>query len=159
MDLDVYLGWEDLFKKVVFFGKVSVGFMNIFIGEFKFDVVYVYDWYIVFVLGFLKKYFGVRVVFIVYRFNRVKVFVSYFYEVNFGELVLFFDFDFEYIVGYIVDVVIIVSRSYLWEEWSFFKNFDGKVIYVFNGIDCFYWNEEFFEGKDLLREERRKRIF
>lgn len=39
-----------------------------------------------------------------------------------------------------------------------FKNFDGKVTHVFNGIDCSYWNEEFLEGKDLPREERRKRI-
>ncbi|NJE47920.1 glycosyltransferase, partial [Thermococcus sp. GR7] len=47
---------------------------------------------------------------------------------------------------------------YLWEEWDFFKNFDGKVTHVFNGIDCSFWNEELLENADLPRSERRRAI-
>ncbi|BAD85957.1 glycogen synthase [Thermococcus kodakarensis KOD1] len=158
LDLDVYPGWEDLLKKAVLFGKASAGLMNILIGEFKPDVVHAHDWHTVFALGLLKKYFGVRAVFTVHRLNRAKVPASYFHEANLGELAPFPDLDPEHTAGYIADAVTTVSRSYLWEEWSFFKNFDGKVTHVFNGIDCSYWNEEFLEGKDLPREERRKRI-
>lgn len=56
------------------------------------------------------------------------------------------------------DAVTTVSRSYLWEEWDFFGNFDGKVTHVFNGIDCSFWNEELMETKDLPREERRRLV-
>lgn len=158
LDTDVYPGWEDLLKKAVLFGKASAGLMNILIGEFKPDVVHAHDWHTVFALGLLKKYFGVRSVFTVHRLNRAKVPASYFHEANLSELAPFPDLDPEHTAGYIADAVTTVSRSYLWEEWDFFRNFDGKVTYVFNGIDCSFWNEEFLEGKDLPREERRRRI-
>lgn len=121
LDLDVYPGWEDLLKKAVLFGKASAGLMNILIGEFKPDVVHAHDWHTVFALGLLKKYFGVRAVFTVHRLNRAKVPASYFHEANLGELAPFPDLDPEHTAGYIADAVTTVSRSYLWEEWSFLK--------------------------------------
>ena len=75
-----------------------------------------------------------------------------------GELAPYPDIDPEHTACYIADAVTTVSRSYLWEEWEFFGNFDGKVTHVFNGIDCSFWNEELLENANLPREERRKRI-
>ncbi|AMQ18823.1 glycogen synthase [Thermococcus peptonophilus] len=158
LDTGVYPDWEKLLKKAVLFGKASVGLMNLLIGEFKPDVVHAHDWHTVFSLGLLKKYFGMRSVFTVHRLNRAKVPASYFHEANLGELAPFPDLDPEHTAGYVADAVTTVSRSYLWEEWDFFRNFDGKVTYVFNGIDCSFWNEEFLEGRDLPRGERRRRI-
>ncbi len=98
-----------------------------------------------------------RSVFTVHRLNRAKVPpASYFHEANLGELAPFPDLDPEHTAGYVADAVTTVSRSYLWEEWDFFRNFDGKVTYVFNGIDCSFWNEEFLEGRDLRGGEKKE---
>jgi ADP-glucose type glycogen/starch synthase len=158
LDTEVYPAWDELLKKAVLFGKASAGLMNLLIAEFKPDAVHAHDWHTVFALGLLKKYFGARSVFTVHRLNRAKVPAGHFHEANLSELAPFPDLDPEHTAGYIADAVTTVSRGYLWEEWSFFKNFDGKVTHVFNGIDCSFWSEELLEGKDLPREERRRRV-
>ncbi|ASJ10271.1 glycogen synthase [Thermococcus sp. P6] len=156
---DVYgPNWEALLRKTVLFGKASVGLMNELIGEFKPDVIHAHDWHVVFALGLLKKYFGIRSIFTVHRLNRARISSEYFREANLGELAPYPELDPEHTAGYVADAVTTVSRSYLWEEWEFFKNFDGKVTHVFNGIDCSFWNEELMETKDLPREERRRLV-
>ncbi len=156
---DVYgPGWEGLLKKAVLFGKASAGLLNGLITGFKPDVVHAHDWHTAFALGLLKKYFGVRSVFTIHRLNKAKVPAGYFHEANLGELAPYPDIDPEHTAAYIADMVTTVSRSYLWEEWDFFRHFEGKVTHVFNGIDCSFWNEELLENADLQREERRKRI-
>ncbi|ASI99533.1 glycogen synthase [Thermococcus celer] len=156
---DVYgPGWDGLLRKTVLFGKASVGLMNGLIGEFKPDVVHAHDWHTVFALGLLKKYFGMRSVFTVHRLNKARIPAGYFQEANLGELAPYPEIDPEHTAGYVADAVTTVSRSYLWEEWDFFGNFDGKVTHVFNGIDCSFWNEELMETKDLPREERRRLV-
>ncbi|AJC71979.1 glycogen synthase [Thermococcus guaymasensis DSM 11113] len=156
---DVYgPSWEDMLKKTVLFGKAAVGLMNDLIETFKPDVVHAHDWHTVFALGLLKKYFGIRSVFTVHRLNKAKVPAWLFHEANLSELAPYPDLDPEHTAGYIADMVTTVSRSYLWEEWDFFRNFDGKVTHVFNGIDCSFWNEELLENADKPREERRKII-
>ena len=158
LDTNVYPGWEKMLKKAVLFGKASAGLMNLLIAEFRPDVVHAHDWHTVFALGLLKKYFGVRSVFTVHRLNRAKVNAHYFHEANLSELAPFPELDPEHTAGYIADAVTTVSRSYLWEEWDFFKNFNGKVTHVFNGIDCSFWNEGLLENASLPREKRRKLI-
>ncbi|ASJ01125.1 glycogen/starch synthase [Thermococcus gorgonarius] len=156
---DVYgPGWDGLLKKTVLFGKASAGLMNSLIGEFKPDVVHAHDWHTVFAFGLLKKYFGIRSVFTIHRLNKAKVPAGYFHEANFGELAPYPEIDPEHTAAYIADVVTTVSRSYLWEEWDFFRHFEGKVTHVFNGIDCSFWNEELLENVNLSREERRRLI-
>ncbi|ASJ06343.1 glycogen/starch synthase [Thermococcus pacificus] len=156
---DVYgPGWDGLLKKTVLFGKASAGLMNSLIGEFKPDVVHAHDWHTVFALGLLKKYFGIRSVFTIHRLNKAKVPAGYFHEANLSELAPYPDIDPEHTAAYIADVVTTVSRSYLWEEWDFFRHFEGKVTHVFNGIDCTFWNEGLLKNADLPREERRKLI-
>ena len=156
---DVYgPNWEGLLRKTVLFGKASVGLMNELIETFKPDVIHAHDWHTVFALGLLKKYFGIRSVFTVHRLNKAKIPGHYFHDANLGELAPYPDIDPEHTAGYIADAVTTVSRSYLWEEWGFFKHFEGKVTHVFNGIDCSFWNEELMETKDLPREERRKLV-
>ncbi|ASJ03393.1 glycogen synthase [Thermococcus profundus] len=158
-DPDVYgPGWDGMLRKAVLFGKASAGLLNRIINDFKPDVVHAHDWHTVFALGLLKKYFGIRSVFTVHRLNRAKVPALYFHEANLAELAPYPDLDPEHTAAYIADAVTTVSRSYLWEEWSFFGLFEGKVTHVFNGIECSFWNEELMEMKDLPREERRKRI-
>lgn len=156
---DVYgPSWEAMLKKTVLFGKAAVGLMNDLIETFKPDVVHAHDWHTAFALGLLKKYFGVRSVFTVHRLNKAKVPAWLFHEANLSELAPYPDIDPEHTAGYITDMVTTVSRSYLWEEWDFFRNFDGKVTHVFNGIDCSFWNGELLENADKPREERRKII-
>jgi len=156
---DVYgPGWDGMLEKAVLFGKASVGLMNELVGEFMPDVVHAHDWHTVFALGLLKKYFGVKGVFTVHRLNKAKIPARYFHEANLPELAPYPEIDPEHTAGYIADAVTTVSRSYLWEEWDFFKHFEGKVTHVFNGIDCSFWNEGLMETKDLPREERRRRI-
>ncbi|NJE30276.1 glycogen synthase [Thermococcus sp. 18S1] len=156
---DVYgPGWEGLLRKAVLFGKASVGLMNGLIETFKPDVIHAHDWHTVFALGLLKKYFGIRSVFTVHRLNKAKISAQYFGEANLAELAPYPEIDPEHTACYIADMVTTVSWSYLWEEWDFFKHFEGKVTHVFNGIDCSFWNEELMETKDLPREERRRRV-
>ena len=151
-------GWEGLLKKAVLFGKASAALLNYLIGEFRPDVVHAHDWHTVFALGLLKKYFGVRSVFTVHRLNKARISAEYFHEANLGELAPYPEIDPEHTAAYIADMVTTVSRSYLWEEWDFFRNFEGKVTHVFNGIDCSFWNEELLENANLPREERRRLI-
>ncbi len=158
LDTDVYPDWETLLRKAVLFGKASVGLLNSIVGAFKPDVIHAHDWHTVFALGLLKKYFQVRAVFTVHRLNKAKIPAYYFHESNLGELAPYPDIDPEHTACYVADAVTTVSRSYLWEEWGFFGNFDGKVTHVFNGIDCSFWNEELLENSNLPREERRRRI-
>ncbi|KUH32594.1 glycogen synthase [Thermococcus celericrescens] len=156
---DVYgPGWEGLLRKAVLFGKASVGLMNGLIDAFTPDVIHAHDWHTVFALGLLKKYFGIRSVFTVHRLNKARIPDHYFSEANLAELAPYPEIDPEHTACYIADMVTTVSRSYLWEEWEFFKHFEGKVTHVFNGIDCSFWNEELMETKDLPREERRRRV-
>ncbi|NJF25619.1 glycogen synthase [Thermococcus sp. Bubb.Bath] len=158
LDTGVYPDWETLKRKTVLFGKASAGLMNRIIGEFKPDVVHAHDWHAVFALGLIKKYFRVKTVFTIHRLNKGKLPAGLFHEANLGELAPYPDIDPEHTAAYIADTVTTVSRSYLWEEWDFFKNFDGKVTHVFNGIDCSFWNEELLENADLPRSERRRAI-
>lgn len=156
---DVYgPGWEGLLKKAVLFGKASAGLLNALITDFKPDVVHAHDWHTVFALGLLKKYFEGRSVFTIHRLNKAKVPAGYFHEANLGELAPYPEIDPEHTAAYIADIVTTVGRSYLWEEWDFFGNFEGKVTHVFNGIDCSFWNEELLENANLPREERRRLI-
>ncbi|AEK73137.1 glycogen synthase [Thermococcus sp. 4557] len=156
---DVYgPSWEGLLRKAVLFGKASVGLMNGLIETFKPDVIHAHDWHTVFALGLMRKYFGIRSVFTVHRLNKAKISAQYFGEANLAELAPYPEIDPEHTACYIADMVTTVSRSYLWEEWDFFRHFDGKVTHVFNGIDCSFWNEELMETKDLPREERRRRV-
>ncbi|NJE77312.1 glycogen synthase [Thermococcus sp. ES12] len=158
-EADVYgPNWEALLRKTVLFGKASVGLMNELIETFKPDVIHAHDWHTVFALGLLRKYFGIRSVFTVHRLNKAKIPGHYFGEANLAELAPYPDIDPEHTAAYIADVVTTVSRSYLWEEWEFFRHFEGKVTHVFNGIDCSFWNEELMETKDLPREERRRLV-
>ena len=158
LDTDVYPDWETLLRKAVLFGKASAGLMNWLAGTFIPDVVHAHDWHTVFALGLLKKYFSARTVFTVHRLNKAKIPAHYFHEANLGELAPFPDIDPEHTAAYVADAVTTVSRSYLWEEWGFFGNFDGKVTHVFNGIDCSFWSEELLENADKPREERRRLI-
>ncbi len=151
-------GWEGLLKKAVLFGKASTALLNFLIGEFRPDVVHAHDWHTVFALGLLKKYFGVRSVFTVHRLNKARISAEYFHEANLGELAPYPEIDPEHTAAYIADMVTTVSKSYLWEEWDFFRNFEGKVTHVFNGIDCSFWNEELLENAALPREELRRLI-
>ncbi|WP_457741698.1 glycogen/starch synthase [Thermococcus sp.] len=158
LDTDVYPDWETLLRKAVLFGKASVGLLNHIVEAFKPEVVHAHDWHTVFALGLLKKYFQLRSVFTIHRLNKAKIQARYFHEANLGELAPYPDIDPEHTAGYVADAVTTVSRSYLWEEWGFFRNFDGKVTHVFNGIDCSFWNEELLENSDKPREERRRLI-
>ncbi len=156
---DVYgPGWEGLLKKTVLFGKASAGLLNGLIGDFKPDVVHAHDWHTVFAFGLLKKYFGIRGVFTIHRLNKARIPAEYFHEANLGELAPYPEIDPEHTACYIADMVTTVSRSYLWEEWDFFRHFEGKVTHVFNGIDCSFWNEGLLENAALPREERRRLI-
>ena len=156
---DVYgPGWEGMLKKAVLFGKATVGLMNELIAEFKPDVVHAHDWHTVFALGLLKKYFRIPTVFTVHRLNKAKIPANYFHEANLGELAPYPDIDPEHTAAYIADMVTTVGRSYMLEEWDFFRHFEGKVTHVFNGIDCSFWNEELMENAALSRKERRERI-
>ncbi|WP_048152231.1 glycogen/starch synthase [Palaeococcus ferrophilus] len=155
---DVYgPGWEGLLEKAVHFGKASVGLLNRLIEEEgKPDVLHFHDWHTVFAGALLKKYFQLPAVFTIHRLNKAKVPAHYFHEANLGELAPYPDIDPEYVGAYIADVVTTVSRSYLLEEWDFFRNFEGKATHVFNGIDCSFWNENLLKNADLPRHERRK---
>lgn len=156
---DVYgPGWEGMLKKAVLFGKAAVGLMNELIAEFKPDVVHAHDWHTVFALGLLKKYFRIPTVFTVHRLNKAKIPANYFHEANLGELAPYPDIDPEHTAAYIADMVTTVGRSYMLEEWDFFRHFEGKVTHVFNGIDCSFWNEELMENAALSRKERRERV-
>lgn len=158
LDTDVYPDWETLLRKAVLFGKASAGLLNHLIEGFKPDVVHAHDWHTVFALGLLKKYFSLRAVFTVHRLNKAKIPAHYFHEANLGELAPYPEIDPEHTACYVADAVTTVSKSYLWEEWDFFRNFDGKVTHVFNGIDCSFWSEELLENADKPREERRRLI-
>ena len=158
LDADVYPDWETLLRKAVLFGKASAGLLNHVIEAFKPDVVHAHDWHTVFALGLIKKYFGMRSVFTVHRLNKAKIPAWLFHEANLGELAPYPDLDPEHTAGYIADAVTTVSKSYLWEEWDFFRNFDGKVTHVFNGIDCSFWSEELLENAGRPRKERRRLI-
>lgn len=158
LDTDVYPDWETLLRKSVLFGKASAGLLNWLIHNFKPEILHAHDWHTVFALGLLKKYFAVRSVFTVHRLNKAKISAHHFYEANLRELAPYPDIDPEHTAAYIADAVTTVSRSYLWEEWDFFRNFDGRVTHVFNGIDCSFWNEELLENTDKLREERKRLI-
>ncbi len=158
LDTDVYPAWETLLRKTVLFGKASAGLLNRLIGTFKPDVVHAHDWHTVFALGLLKKYFGLRTVFTVHRLNKAKVPAWLFHEANLSELAPYPDLDPEHTAAYIADIVTTVSRSYLWEEWDFFRHFDGKVTHVFNGIDCSFWSEHLLENADKPRDERRRKV-
>ena len=158
LDADVYPAWETLLRKTVLFGKASAGLLNRLIGTFKPDVVHAHDWHTVFALGLLKKYFGLRTVFTVHRLNKAKVPAWLFHEANLSELAPYPDLDPEHTAAYIADIVTTVSRSYLWEEWDFFRHFDGKVTHVFNGIDCSFWSEHLLENADKPRDERRRKV-
>jgi ADP-glucose type glycogen/starch synthase len=158
LDMDVYPDWETLKRKSVLFGKASAGLLNSVVEAFKPDVVHAHDWHTVFALGLIRKYFRVKTVFTIHRLNKGKLPAGLFHEANLRELAPYPDIDPEHTAAYIADAVTTVSRSYLLEEWSFFRNFDGKATYVFNGIDCSFWNEELLENADLPRSERRRAI-
>ena len=157
---DVYgPGWEGLLNKVLRFARGGVGTLNLLLErEGKPDVLHFHDWHTVLTGALIKKYFQIPSVFTIHRLNKSKIPGHYFHEANLGELAPFPDIDPEYVGAYIADVVTTVSRSYLWEEWDFYKNFEGKATYVYNGIDCSFWNEEFLESRDLPRHERRRKI-
>ncbi len=158
-ELDVYgPGWDSLLKKTALFGKASAALLNTLIGEFKPDIVHAHDWHTVFALGLIRKYFGIRSVFTIHRLNKAKIPASLFQETNLDELAPYPEIDPEHTAAYTADMVTTVSRSYLLEEWDFFRHFEGKVTHVFNGIDCSFWNEEFLENARLPREERRRLI-
>ncbi|AFK21749.1 glycogen/starch synthase [Pyrococcus sp. ST04] len=154
---DVYgPGWDGLLRKSVIFGKASVLLLNELLKEEELpDVVHFHDWHTVFAGALIKKYFNIRSVFTIHRLNKAKVPAYYFHEANLSELAPYPDLDPEHTGGYIADLVTTVSKGYLLDEWGFFRNFDGKVTYVFNGIDCSFWSEEFLEGS---REERRDKL-
>ncbi|HIH72920.1 MAG: Glycogen synthase [Thermococcales archaeon 44_46] len=157
---DVYgPGWEGMLGKAVQFGKASVGLLNYLIeNEGKPDVLHFHDWHTVFAGALIKKYFQLPAVFTIHRLNKSKVPAHYFHEAHLSEWAPYPDIDPEYVGAYIADVVTTVSKSYLWEEWGFYKNFEGKATYVYNGIACDFWNEELLENKELPREERRRKI-
>ncbi|KPU64063.1 glycogen synthase [Thermococcus sp. EP1] len=157
---DVYgPGWEGMLGKAIQFGKATVGLLNFLIEkEGKPDVLHFHDWHTVFAGALIKKYFQLPAVFTIHRLNKSKVPAYYFHEAHLGELAPYPDIDPEYVGAYIADLVTTVSRSYLWEEWEFYKNFEGKATYVYNGIACDFWNEELLENKALPREERRRKI-
>ena len=154
---DVYgPGWDGLLRKSVLFGKASVLLLNELLKEEGLpEVVHFHDWHTVFAGALIKKYFKIPAIFTIHRLNKAKIPAHYFHEANLSELAPYPDLDPEHTGGYIADMVTTVSRGYLLDEWGFFRNFDGKVTYVFNGIDCSFWSEKFLEGS---RDERRKRI-
>jgi len=157
---DVYgPGWEGLLWKTVHYAKASTGLLNFLIEkEGRPDVLHFHDWHTVLAGALLKKYFQLPLVFTLHRLNKGRIPAMYFHEANLSELAPYPEIDPEYTGAFISDVVTTVSRSYLWEEWDFFRNFEGKVTHVFNGIDCSFWNEELMESKNLPREERRKLV-
>ena len=157
---DVYgPGWEGMLGKAVQFGKASVGLLNYLIEkEGKPDILHFHDWHTVFAAALIKKYFQFPATFTIHRLNKSKIPAHYFHEAHLGELAPYPDIDPEYVGAYIADVVTTVSKSYLWEEWDFYRNFEGKATYVYNGIACDFWNEKLLENKDLPREERRRKI-
>ncbi|HII61570.1 glycogen synthase [Pyrococcus horikoshii] len=154
---DVYgPGWEGLIRKTVIFGKASVLLLNELLkSEDLPDVLHFHDWHTVFAGALIKKYFRIPAVFTIHRLNKSKIPAFYFHEAGLPELAPYPDLDPEHTGGYIADIVTTVSRGYLLDEWDFFRNFNGKVTYVFNGIDCSFWNENYLKGS---RKERRSSI-
>ncbi|AEC51525.1 hypothetical protein PNA2_0609 [Pyrococcus sp. NA2] len=156
-DSDVYgPGWEGLLRKSVVFGKASVLLLNKLLeNENLPDVVHFHDWHSVFAGALIKKYFRIPAVFTIHRLNKSKIPAFYFHEAGLSELAPYPDLDPEHTGGYIADIVTTVSRGYLLDEWDFFRNFEGKITYVFNGIDCSFWNERYLDGS---RNERRRKL-
>ncbi|AAL82168.1 glycogen synthase [Pyrococcus furiosus DSM 3638] len=158
---DVYgPGWDGLLKKSVLFGKASVLLLNKLLEKEELpDVVHFHDWHTVFAGALIKKYFKIPAVFTIHRLNKAKVPAYYFHEANLSELAPYPDLDPEHTGGYVADMVTTVSRGYLLDEWGFFRNFEGKVTYVFNGIDCSFWSEDFLDGDRETRKERLLKKF
>nr|3FRO_A Chain A, GlgA glycogen synthase [Pyrococcus abyssi]3FRO_B Chain B, GlgA glycogen synthase [Pyrococcus abyssi]3FRO_C Chain C, GlgA glycogen synthase [Pyrococcus abyssi] len=154
---DVYgPGWDGLIRKAVTFGRASVLLLNDLLREEPLpDVVHFHDWHTVFAGALIKKYFKIPAVFTIHRLNKSKLPAFYFHEAGLSELAPYPDIDPEHTGGYIADIVTTVSRGYLIDEWGFFRNFEGKITYVFNGIDCSFWNESYLTGS---RDERKKSL-
>ncbi|WP_048058301.1 glycogen/starch synthase [Pyrococcus yayanosii] len=153
---DVYgPGWEGLLRKAVLFGKASVALLNELLKEEELpNVVHFHDWHTVFAGALIKKHFRIPAIFTIHRLNKAKIPAYYFHEAGLPELAPYPDIDPEHAGGYFADIVTTVSRGYLLDEWGFFRNFEGRVTYVFNGIDCSFWSEACLEGSRCDRKQR-----
>lgn len=163
---EVYEPRENFMRKMVHFTKALPGFLNLLLKKEckKLSVIHINDWHCVFAGSLAKKYFRIPFVFTIHRICRERISYQELNEVNLGEMVenRFLEgemFNIEVFGAHTCDYLTTVSYSYLDEEWrTFFKSFEGKTTYVWNGMDYNFWNPELLDRAHLSRRERRKAI-
>ncbi|MEW5785258.1 MAG: glycogen/starch synthase [Bacillota bacterium] len=165
-DPNVYHPRDRFMKKMVHFTKGLPGLVNLILKkeERKPDLLHINDWHCVFAGSLVKKYFNIPFIYTIHRICRERISVQELNEVNLGELV-----DNRYLEGDMFNIEVFgahqchylttVSYSYLDEEWAnFFSSFQGKVTYVWNGIDASFWDSAALEQAGRPRAERRKAL-
>ena len=163
---EVYTPRENFMRKMVHFTKALPGFLNLLLKKEgkKLSVIHINDWHCVFSGVLAKKYFRIPFVLTIHRICREKISFQELNEVNLGEMVdnRYLEgemFNIEVFGAHMCDYLTTVSYSYLDEEWrTFFKSFEGKTTYVWNGMDYNFWNPEELDKAHLPRKERRRAI-
>ncbi len=153
-------------RKMIHFTKALPGLINVMLKREgrKPEVLHVHDWHCALAGALVKKYFRVPFVYTIHRLCRERISARELAEVNLGELIepLYLEgemFNVEVFGAHQCDYLTTVSHTYLDEEWaSFFSSYQGKVTYVWNGVDADFWDPGELEGAALPREERRRRI-
>lgn len=163
---EVYGEFHILFEKIFHFAKAVPAFLNHYIDETgnKPDVFHSNDWHAVLAAEYVKKYFRIPYVYTIHRICNPQIPVKLLLENGFdGILNPAFAQDDLYRLepygGAGCGVINTVSYTYLEEEWErFFKTYEGKATYVWNGIDASFWDPKKLENPKLSREERRKKL-
>lgn len=152
--------------KMIHFTKALPGLINLMIKHEgrKPDVIHVHDWHCVLAGALLKKYFKIPFIYTIHRLCRGRISARELGEVNLGGFIEphYMEgemFNVEVFGAHQCDYLNTVSRTYLDEEWtSFFSSYQGKVTYVWNGVDAAFWDPEKLENAALPRLQRRRRI-
>jgi len=158
--------YEIFYDKIFHYARAVPGWINLFLKKErrKPEIFHSNDWHAI--LGGLlaKKYFNIPIAYTIHRICHPMIPLNDIHEEGFTEFVRE-DFINEHLLnlelmgGSHCDIMNTVSFTYLNEKWeSFFSKFDGKVTYVWNGMDYSFWDFAKLRDPATSRQERKKRL-
>ncbi len=163
---EVYGDFAHQFEKIFHFSKAVPAFLNTLISKNKKkpEVFHCNDWHGLLAASYAKKFFRIPFVYTIHRLCNPQILVQLLRDKGFSDLLrpeFIHDdlYQLEPHGGFECQILNTVSLTYLEEEWErFFKQFEGKATYVWNGIDASFWDPQKLEDSKLSRLERRKKL-
>lgn len=163
---EVYGPPPQIYEKIIHFAKAIPAFLNLYISRNnkKPDIFHSNDWHAVLAAEYVKRYFRIPYLYTIHRICTPQIPVSFLVENGLSDILAptFAHEDLYQLEPYGgagCRTLNTVSLTYLEEQWeSFFKAYEGKATYVWNGIDATFWDPSKIREPKLSRSARKRQL-